>query len=282
MFHVELFSSSIATGANTFGQVTYFTVDSVLQPLVNGVQVSATLTYLMALAGVGPNLVHVRAQSPSMLPFPYNAYSPNNRGGGFESPPRIWDLSTAPLPLKMTEELDIFATQNSGGNETEYILVFFSDGQKTAPAATPNPAGIVLNNMMPGRVFTVHSATTTTVVGGAWTQVVPALDQTLPAGQYALLGARAYSASGLFFRMYPQIQPLWRPGGLAVQAYDAMDPPNQRFFQQGSASTGGWGQWLTFYQNTVPKVEFFCLNNDTAQELWFDLIWLGGATTQGT
>src|SRR5208337_4305313 len=121
MFHLELFSSSIATGANTFGQVTYVAQDAVLQKLVNGMQVSQQLPYLMAVMGVGAHLVHVRAQAPSMLPLPYVALSPNNRGGAFESPPRCWDFSNAPIPLRLTEEFDIFATQNSGSGEVEYV-----------------------------------------------------------------------------------------------------------------------------------------------------------------
>src|SRR5271166_254224 len=72
MFHAEVFSSSIATGANTFAQVTYFTPDNILPKLVNGVQISPDLPYLLAVMGVGANQVHVRAQSNSMLRCPYS------------------------------------------------------------------------------------------------------------------------------------------------------------------------------------------------------------------
>ena len=61
MFHVELFTSSIASGANTFAQVNYNKADNVLPALVNGVQVSPSLPKLMYVAGVSANLVHVRA-----------------------------------------------------------------------------------------------------------------------------------------------------------------------------------------------------------------------------
>ena len=281
MFHMELFSSSIATGANTFAQVTYFTPDNVLQKLVNGMQVSTSLPYLLSVFGVGAHMVDVRAQAPSMLPFPYINLNPNNRGAAFGSPPRVWDFAESPIPLKPTEEFDIFATQNAGSAETQYVGCLFSDGQ-TSPLTVPlNPPGVILNGLTPGRLFTAHSSTSVTVTAGAWSQVALSLDQTLPAGLYALIGARAYSASGLFFRMFPQNTPLWRPGGIAVQAYDAIDPPNQRALRWTGSHLSKWGLWLTFYQNTVPQVEMFCTSADTAQEVWLDLVYLGPQTSQG-
>ncbi len=282
MFHTELFSSSIATGATTYGQVTFVSADAVLQKLVNGMQVSTSLPYLLGLYGVGAHLCDVRAQAPSMLPFPYMNLNPNSRGSAFESPVRGWDFSLAPIPLKPTEEFDIFASQNAGSSETEYVMCQFSDGQRTPLTAPINPPGVIQNGLMPGRFFVAHSSTTVTATAGAWTQVLLSLDQQMPAGMYALIGARAFSATGLFFRMFPQNQPLWRPGGIAVQAYDSMDPPNQRGFQNGVPTVSSWGVWLSFYQNTVPQVEFFCTSADTAQEVWLDLVYLGPQTSQGT
>ena len=178
MFHLELFSSSIATsGANTFQQLTYTSVDNVLPKLNNGMQVSPTLPYLQAVLGVGAHMVHVRGQAPSMLPFPYPALSPNNRGAAFESPPRIWDFSRAPLPLRPTEEFDIFCTQNSGGAETEYVACQFSDGTLTPIPVAINPPGIGQNPTTPGRFFAVHWTAAVTLTAGAFTQVQPVFDQ---------------------------------------------------------------------------------------------------------
>lgn len=280
MFHMELFSSSIATGANTFAQVTYFTPDNILPKLVNGMQVSPDIPYLMMVAGVGAHLVHVRPQANSMLPMPYPALSPNNRGSAFESPARVWDLSSNPLPLRPTEEFDIFATQNSGISESEYIACLFSDGKPTPIPTAVNPAAIAQNPATPGRLFTAHWTASTTLTAGQWTQVQPSFDQALYAGYYALVGARCYSASALFFRMFPAMGPKWRPGGIAVQAYDQMDPPGQRAWSAGYAGLGGWGTWLSFYQNVPPQVEFFATSADTAEEGWFDLLYLGPQVIQ--
>lgn len=281
MFHMELFSSSIAAGANTFAQVTYFTPDNILPKLVNGVQVSPDLPFLHSVFGVGAHLVHVRAQANSMLPYPYPALSPNNRGSAFESPPRHWDYSRFPIPLKPTEELDIYATQNTVGSETQYIAVQFTDGVPTPLPIPINPVGVRDNPAMPGRFFSVHWTASTTLSAGAWTQVQPSFDQALYAGYYALLGARVFSATGLFFRMFPAMGPKWRPGGIAVQAYDSLDPPGQRYVPGWSAGNSPWGVWLTFFQNVPPQVEIFATSADTAEEGWFDLVYLGPQTTPG-
>lgn len=282
MFHLETFSSSIATsGANTFQQLTYVATDAILQKLVNGMQVSPQLPKLMAVAGVGANLVHIRAQAPSMLPLPYISLSPNNRGGAFESPPRIWDFSGNPIALRLTEEFDIFVTQNSGGAQTEYVACLFTDGIRTPPP--PVRQGPTING--DGGFFTLHGTATTTLTAGAWTNLPASaftFDQPLPAGSYALVGARAFSATGLFFRMFPQYTPLWRPGGTCVQAYDAMDPFNQRFLPEYGPVGFGWGVWLNFFSNTPPGVEFFTTAADTAQEIWLDVIKLSDMTVQGS
>ena len=282
MFHLELFSSSIATGANTFAQVTYFTPDNILPKLVSGMQVSPDIPYLLAVFGVGAHLVHVRPQSNSMLPYPYPTLSPNNRGSAFESPCRFWDFSLAPIPLRPTEEFDIFATQNSGGAESEYVACLFSDGKPMPIAAPPFPPAVASNPTTPGRFFQVHWTTSTTLTAGAWSTVTPSFDQALYAGTYALVGARVYSATALFFRMFPAMGPKWRPGGVAVQAYDQLDPPAQRGFNPLNGSWnaptgnfGSWGAWLTFYQNIPPQIEIFATSADTAEEGWLDLIYLG-------
>lgn len=282
MFHSELFTASIATGANTFAQINYYTTDNVLAPLNLGMQISPTLPNLMFVADVGVNAVHVRAQTPSMLPFPYPALSPNNRGGAAESPPRIHDFSATPLPMKPTDELDVFGTQNAAGAQVQYVLVQFCDGPPQPLPVPILPPSLTQNPMTPGRFFSVHWTAAKTLNAGTWTQVQPIFDQALPAGYYAMLGARTFSASAIFFRMFPAMQPLWRPGGVAVQAYDSLDPVNQRFIPTYAPSVRGWGVWLYFFQNVPPQVEVFATAADTAEEGWFDLVYVSNAVTQPT
>lgn len=275
MLHLELFTGSIASGANAFAQVPFFTTSNILPQQVSGMQVSPDLPFVHSVFPVSANLVHVRIQANSMQPFPYPTLGPNNRGTAFESPPRVWDFSRYPIPLKSTEEFDVFATQNAGAAQTVYVAVQFTDNRPDKAPGPINPPSLVTNQLMTGRAAPIHWTATTTLTAGSWTKVQPAFDQALPAGMYALMGARVFSASALFFRMFPAMGPKWRPGGVAVQAYDQMDPFYQRLFYEQYVGDKNWGVWLYFYQNVPPQVEIFATAADTAEEGWFDLVYLG-------
>lgn len=281
MLHLELFSSSVSNGANTFVQLGYVTADAVLPSQNNGLTVISDLPYLHSIMGVGAHLVHVRAQANSMLPMPYITIDPNNRGSAFESPPRTWDISMNPRPLRVTEEFDIFVSQNNSGSETEYVAAQFCDGPPTPIAVSLNPTGVANNALTPGQFITAHTTSSTTLTAGAWTQVILTFDQTLPAGTYAIIGARFYSATCLFGRLYPATGPKWRPGGIGVQAYDQLDAWGQRAIPWGGRLVAPWGVWMTFYQNVPPKVEFFATSADSAEEVDLDLVYLSTGVMGG-
>lgn len=277
MFHIVLYSSSIASGATSFAQVTGVYADEPIPRLNSGFQVPVQLPYIGAVFGVGAHLCDIRPQAPSFLPLPYPTFNPGNRGAVFESPPRIFDFFSNPIPLRPTEELDIFATQNSGSSETEYVAVIFTDGQQT-PAATPTKTPALNGN---GRFFTAHATSATTLTASAWTLCSLTFDYALPAGYYALIGARAYSAGALFFRILPATAPYFRPGGLAVQAYDQLDAQGQRAFSPYHRGYDGWGEWVRFWQNVPPQIEMFSTSADTAEEFWLDLVKLSEQVTSG-
>lgn len=278
MFHMEAFRSSLASGAtDVFQQVTYVATNAVLAQLNNGVQVSAQLSKLHSLFGIGAHLENIRAQAPSFLPLPWPTYAPNNIGSVMENPPKFWDFSRDPKPMRPTEEFDIYASQISGGAEIETIFAQFTDGQVQAPPAIAPGPTVNGNNQF----FIAHATAATTLTANAWTQVTPVLDQALPAGQYALVGARVMSAHALAFRMLPIVSPLWRPGGVAVQAADQFDAPGQRFLNPQTGLQSHWGVWLTFFQNTVPNVHIFATSADTAEDMFFDLIKISDTVTAG-
>lgn len=278
MFHSELFSSSIASGANTFAQINYSTALNTLQSSGNGMLVPVQLSKLMWIAGVGAHLVHLRVQAPSLQPLPYIALSPGNRGSALESPPRLFDFSKYPIPFRPLEELDIFATQNAGAGETQYALVTMTDANFVPPPALRTGPTINGNNGF----FTLHGTASTTLTAGGWTAITPTLDQGFPSGLFSLVGVRVFSATALFFRVKPTLEPLWKPGGVAVQAYDQLDPIGQRAFNRDPVPFAPWGEWLKFYSTNVPQIEIFATAADTAEEAWFDCVKVSDATVQGS
>lgn len=266
-FHTVVYTSSTSgSGATTFVQLN-FKADAIVPTLNNGLQVPKQLSRLGFVAGVGTSLTNFRAQTPAFLPYPWPSFAPVNRGSAFESPPRMWDLFDRPLSMNPTDELDIWICQNSGGAETEYVFASLTDGVET-----PAPAG---------RFFTVHGTGSTTVTAGAFTLCALTFDQAIPAGLYAVIGARAFSATALAFRLAPAMEPLWRPGGIAVRTYDQLDPPGQRAFHLDGTVVAPWGVWMQFYQNVPPQLDLFATSADTAQEVWLDLIQISAGTVYG-
>jgi hypothetical protein len=247
LFTLEYYKSSVASGA--LNQVT--SVYSGVTPTLNsGFQVPV-LNQLGGIYLVSAHALRSQIQAPSLRTQPYPDFVPVNRGTAFESPTRGADLMRYPIPLNYTEEVDFFAA--TGTTETMYGVILLSDGP-----VNPTPAA---------GVRTVHATSTTTLTAGAFTTVALTLDQALPAGMYSLIGARVYSATGLFFRVIPAMGPLWQPGGIAVQTYDQLTPDGQRY--------GGWGTWLQFQQNVLPSINLFATAADTAQEAWLDLVKIG-------
>jgi hypothetical protein len=267
-FHLEQFTATIANSTNGATLVQLTSVFNGVVPTLNsGFQVpqstdgSAPLSSLGLVAAVSAHLVRVRMQTPRWAPYPYPDLSPQNRGTAFESPPRIWDFMANPMPMTPTDELDMFAAQNHSTTEAVYGAVIFTDGM-----SRPIP---------PGRLFQARWTSSTTLTAGAFTPVPITLDIALPAGMYALVGASVFSATGLFFQMLPATGPVWRPGGICVQAFDSFQPAGQRALGWMPSPYMGWGTWMTFRQNTPPQVNVFATSADTAQIGWLDLVYMG-------
>jgi hypothetical protein len=215
--------------------------DAIIPTLNSGLQIPKQLNKLGFVAGVGTSMTNLRVQTPAFLPYPWPSFGPVNRGSAFESPPRMFDLFKSPLNMNPTDELDVFIAQNSGGSETEYVFLSLTDGMvSSAPG---------------GRFFTVHATGTTTQTAGAFTSCTLTFDQAIPAGLYAVIGARAFAATALAFRLAPAMEPLWRPGGIAVRTYDQLDPPGQRAYHLDGQVIAPWGVWMQFYQNVPPQVD---------------------------
>lgn len=278
MWTMEAFRSSLASGVtDVLQQVTYITANALLAPSANGVQVSASLPFLHSLFGVGAHLENIQPQAASWLPLPYPNYAPNNIGTAAESPARFWDFSRAPKALRQTETFNIFASQTSGGAENEAVFVNFTDNLTVAPP--PVALGPVVNGN--GMLTTAHATATTTLTANAWTQITPILDLNLPAGLYSLVGVRVMSAGAFAFQMRPINSPLWRPGGVAVQTADQLDPPGQRYINPMTGVVSHWGEWFKFFQNTVPNVAIWSTSADTKEDVWFDLIKISDVVTAG-
>jgi len=249
MFHLALYSSSIGPSA-ALAQVTQV-ADPVIAPAGNGFLVGV-LSKLMRVAGVGTDLTRAQLNSASLRDFAPFDVNPVNVGTAIESPARLCRFDDNPIPLAVNEELDAFAVQSNVGAQLARVAVWFAD-MPVRPFT--------------GRMFTVRWTNATALVANAWTAFTPTLDNGIPSGSFAIVGARAISAGGLFFRFIPRGGTPNRPGGFAYQTQDGASFDGQRY--------GEMGEWMRFTNTTIPSIEMFSGLADATQQGYLDLVQVG-------
>lgn len=250
MFHLSAFQSSIANGS-TLIQIAGVT-DQILPASGSGL-LSTGLNHLMALGFVGATLVRGQLQAPSLRDYGNLDVEPINIGTTWESPPRLRDFSQKMIPLAVPEEWDMFAANSGAGAAIENGFIWSSDGK-----LDPFPAK---------KIVQIRWTAASTLTANAWSNIQLTLAQPLYPGTYAIVGAHTKSATALAFRFVPsgniQGQP-WRPGGIAVQASDSLEPERQR--------QGGWGKWMDFTNFSVPTMDIFATSADTSEEGIIDIV----------
>jgi hypothetical protein len=152
------------------------------------------------------------------------------------------------LELREDEALNAYAGNSNAGAQQESVLVFLSDDNVS---------------QVSGRIHTIKATATAPATSYAWAGAQLTLAQSLPVGDYQLVGARCEQANTLSFR-FVFIGGIWRPGMVAVGGINAKDPKYAR--------RGMLGIWGTFAHNRVPSVEFFGDGTGGSAVLYLDLI----------
>lgn len=137
----------------------------------------------------------------------------------------------SPVKLEVNEALELEIAGTVVGAEELVTGVFL------APGAVPP---------VKGEIFTLNCSVNVALVLHAWTYAEITFPDSLPVGNYRVVGARANIANGVLFRLVP-VGEAWRPGGICAQAVDDLDPDLQRF--------GGLGNWFTFNSIQPPGLE---------------------------
>lgn len=161
------------------------------------------------------------------------------------------DYRNKPFPLQMNENLDLQATTTAAGPNVIMGLVWISTDRGLAP-------------MPAGNIYTMRGTGTTTATAAAWSLVTVTWANTLPAGNYAVVGLEAVGTTLKGARLiFPN--GVERPGcpGLATSGIRTYD---------GWFRKGGLGMWGTFQNWNLPQVEVFCGSGDTAQTFYLDIV----------
>jgi len=206
---------------------------------------------LAGAIGVGATLNQVRLESPSLRRRTLLDVEPVNIGAEptLAGPTGLFhDWFERPIPLVVSEALNAQINQGAGVAERETVVVWFIDALEPVPD---------------GPMFTVRCTNASTLGAYAWTNGALTFTQSLPAGRYALVGARARSAGLIAFRF---VVPggTWRPGGIGC---DLCGDGEVGRFRYGQA-----GVWCEFEHDLPPTADFFSVSADTAQVVHLDLI----------
>lgn len=248
MFHLCGFYEDIDTAV-----MAYITAipDPMLRIVGDDLVVPDGMNQLMGCFPFGTTITQAQLLSPSLRRLALQDISPVNEGAepvDTQFPAVFHDWFERPITLDISEALNAQINQALGAAEDETVFVWMGSGMDPLPA---------------GQMFTVRCTNTTTLVAYTWTNGALTFSQTLPAGRYALVGARACSAGLCGFRfVFPKAG--WRPGGIGID--DVGDQDILRF-RYGNA-----GLWGEFEHDLPPTVDFWSVSGDTAQTVHLDLI----------
>ena len=139
----------------------------------------------------------------------------------------------------------------------EEVTINGDYGNDTTPVDTAALLMLGDNNINPvsGQMFTVKGTLAGAGVAGSWKSVTMTLTQSLPVGNYKIVGARCEGAASYAFR-FIFIGGVWRPGGICVANDHAKDVPHTRY--------GQLGVWGSFAHNREPIIEVLNVDATTA------------------
>lgn len=247
-FHLAAYSSSIA-GAST--NATLSAVNDGILTISNNAFLIPRKGELVAAAAFGVNCSRQRLNTPDFRYVGLPSIVPVNQALTVPSPPNVADFRESPLKLQKVDQTTIESTNTDAGAQTHVCLVVLAFGRKTVP---------------PGNITRLRGTAAITAVAGSWVNGTLTLDQTLPQGQYAVVGMMANGTNLLGARLIFAGAP-FRPGCLAQNAVNGIP---HKMFTDGSLGTYG-----TFENANLPNLEIFTVAACTAQEVFLDVVRIG-------
>jgi hypothetical protein len=247
-FHLAAWAATIASASET--DVT--PVQDGIMAIQNNHFMPQVNTGIPFFSAIGLLIARARLVTPKLRQVTTPFIRPINLALLPVSRQAIADYRIAPLMINGLEEL-IYDITNSAATSGSYHGV----------------AGLVKGPMVPapnGDIYTMRGTGTTTVTANAWTQAAMTWQDTLPAGNYQVVGMEFVSTTAIAARFIFE-QQIDRPGCVGVATDGTITHP--MFLK------GGLGAWGMFTGNRFPNVEVLCDSADTAQEVFMDFVRVG-------
>lgn len=198
---------------------------------------------LLAALVAGTNITAAQVNSPYFRRTFLPSLWPLVSGVTWTTDPNIIDYRTNPMTLPALEGIEVDTSNGSGTNQ-HVAGLFIAD---TLP-----------QNLNGSQVYSLAFTSSITSVAYTFVSGSMTLSQTLPQGQYALVGAQVCSATIMFARfLMPGMA--YRPGVVGTPAVTGRPP-----WQGRKQPMGVMG---SFYSTSLPQLEIFCSGADTAGQV---------------
>jgi hypothetical protein len=205
----------------------------------------------------GATLSRVRQNAPKFRGVVRSLIRPIENAANPSSRPIICEAWRNPLYYNQTEPIAMLVS--NGALETDWVVASFGDGNRNAPL---------------GDVYTARWTSTFTMTANAWTAAPNVvMDDTLPTGQFTIVGLDSFAAGGIACRIIflgmtaPGVPAAVRPG---IPLPTANGSQGTRYLRFGFL--GLFGQ----FQNTaLPTMEYLATAATANPEGYWDLIKTG-------
>lgn len=206
---------------------------------------------LLAAYAAGATLNRARFDSPRYRQIAQPFIQPTNLTLLPATNPNVQDFRDNPLRIPALSPFSVQATSALAcGTEVTTCVVWLARDRVAAPV---------------GDIYGLRATGATTVVAKAWSDVALTFTQSIVEGEYAVVGGNCFGATMIAWRLILDNQ-FYRPGGLGFATLGLRAP----LFQYA----GGLGNWGTFRNTSMPRLQVYCNAADTAQTLFLQVIKL--------
>lgn len=250
MFHLAAYGATVDATANT-------ALAGLVDPVLSRSASSSAYIFqeryqLVASTYIGTTALRARLNSPTLRQINPPFIRPIIAAAKPATLSELAWWADQPLKLPALEEVAPEVTSGTGGTERATVLIWITQGLIPPPA---------------GQIITVRATAAITAVANVWTLGSFTLDQSLPSGNYAIVGAECIGTTVLGFRFAIPGQ-LFRPGNIGQSAVGSV--------MDMRMMTRRLGVWGTFLNTAPPMIELLCTAADTSQEIYLQLVPISG------
>lgn len=215
----------------------------------NAFYMPSPMDRFMGLSGFGANLVRLIASSPTLRAVAQHESGNIQHTANLQANKMQQFLKMNAIQLEDAEPVRALSTDNGAANNRKSALGFFTDGN--------------ISPITGQQIFTVKASASVQEVAFGWATGQVDIEDNLPRGLWALVGAKIISATAIAARfVFPGSG--FRPTTLCVNDEDIETDPAFRL-----GMLGIWGQ---FDARTPPKLQVFSSGTGNSQQILLDLV----------